>query len=70
MLRAQRGDMAAFRTLVEMFTDRVMRVMVTVLRCDRAMAEDLTQEVFLRLHRGCPVSTAGCALPPGCTPSR
>jgi RNA polymerase sigma-70 factor, ECF subfamily len=52
--RARRGDLDAFRTLVEMFQDRVMRVMVSVLHCDRAMAEDLTQEVFLRVHKGLP----------------
>ena len=54
MLRAKHGDLDAFRTLVEMFQDRVMRVMVAVLRCDRAIAEDLTQEVFLRVHGGLP----------------
>lgn len=54
MLRAQRGDDAGFRQLVEMFQDRVMRTMVNVLRCDRAMAEDLSQEVFLRVHKGLP----------------
>jgi RNA polymerase sigma-70 factor (ECF subfamily) len=37
-----------------MFQDRVMRVMVSVLKCDRATAEDLSQEVFLRVHRGLP----------------
>lgn len=54
MLRAQQGDLDAFRTLVEMFQDRVMRVMNSVLHCDRAMAEDLCQEVFLRVHKGLP----------------
>jgi RNA polymerase sigma-70 factor (ECF subfamily) len=54
MLRARRGDVDAFRVLVEMFQDRVMRVMVSVLHCDRAMAEDLCQEVFLRVHKGLP----------------
>lgn len=54
MLRAQRGDLDAFRELVEMFQDRVMRVMTSVLHCDRAMAEDLCQEVFLRVHKGLP----------------
>lgn len=54
MLQAQDGDHDAFRGLVEMFQDRVMRVMVSVLRCDRAMAEDLCQEVFLRVHKGLP----------------
>ncbi len=54
MLAAQRGDLEAFSALMVMFTDRVMRVMTTVLRCDRATAEDLCQEVFLRVHRGLP----------------
>ncbi len=54
MLRARQGDVDAFRVLVEMFQDRVMRVMVSVLHCDRAMAEDLCQEVFLRVHKGLP----------------
>jgi RNA polymerase sigma-70 factor (ECF subfamily) len=54
MLRAQQGDHDAFRTLVEMFQNRVMRVMVSVLHCDRAMAEDLSQEVFMRVHKGLP----------------
>jgi RNA polymerase sigma-70 factor (ECF subfamily) len=39
---------------VEMFSDRVMRVMTNVLHCDRGIAEDLAQEVFLRVHKGLP----------------
>jgi len=54
MLRAQRGDLDAFRILLEMFQDRVMRVMTSVLHCDRAISEDLCQEVFLRVHKGLP----------------
>ena len=54
MLAARRGDAHAFRTLVEMFQNRVMRVMVSVLHCDRSMAEDLSQEVFMRVHKGLP----------------
>ena len=54
MLRARAGDVEAFRVLVEMFQDRVMRVMVSVLHCDRAFAEDLCQEVFLRVHKALP----------------
>jgi RNA polymerase sigma-70 factor, ECF subfamily len=54
MLRARQGDAEAFRVLVELFADRVMRVMVSVLHCDRAMAEDLSQEVFLRVHKALP----------------
>lgn len=54
MLRAQRGDLDAFRALIEMFQDRVFRVVIAVLRCDRGTAEDLCQEVFLRVHKGLP----------------
>lgn len=54
MQRAQRGDLDAFRQLIEMFQDRVFRVVTAVLRCDRATAEDLSQEVFLRVHKGLP----------------
>ena len=50
--RAQAGDRDAFRTLVEQFSDRVMRVIVNVMHCDRATAEDLCQETFLRIHGG------------------
>lgn len=49
---AQRGDLVAFGQLVAGHTDRVMRVMMSMLHCDRATAEDLCQEVFLRVHRG------------------
>lgn len=54
MLAAQKGDVEAFRTLLEMYQDRVMRTMTSVLRCDRTIAEDLCQEVFLRVHKGLP----------------
>jgi RNA polymerase sigma-70 factor (ECF subfamily) len=50
--RAQRGDGDAFGALVDGHADRVMRIMIHVLHCDRAAAEDLCQEVFLRVHRG------------------
>ncbi|MFM1873619.1 MAG: polymerase sigma factor SigW [Planctomycetota bacterium] len=59
MLAAQRGDLTAFGRLVAMFTDRVMRVMTSMLRCDRATAEDLCQEVFLRVYRGLPSFDGG-----------
>lgn len=51
---AQQGDEQAFRSLVEMFQSRVMRVVVAVLKCNRATAEDLSQEVFLRVYKGLP----------------
>jgi RNA polymerase sigma-70 factor, ECF subfamily len=54
MLRAQQGDLDAFRVLIEMFQDRVYRIVTSILHCDRATAEDMSQEVFLRVHKGLP----------------
>ncbi|MBK8100857.1 MAG: sigma-70 family RNA polymerase sigma factor [Planctomycetes bacterium] len=54
MLRAQKGDLDAFRVLIEMFQDRVYRIVTSILHCDRATAEDMSQEVFLRVHKGLP----------------
>lgn len=54
VLRAQAGDPDAFRELVETFQTKVLRLMIRVLDCDRSFAEDLCQEVFLRVHRGLP----------------
>lgn len=56
MRRAQQGDLDAFRELVETFQNRILRLMIRVLHCDRSFAEDLTQEVFLRVHKGLPTS--------------
>lgn len=53
-IAAQGGDMDAFRILLETFQDKVFRVVTTVLRCDRAIGEDLCQEVFLRVYKGLP----------------
>jgi RNA polymerase sigma-70 factor, ECF subfamily len=48
--RCRRGDPAAWRALVERFTPPVYRLAVRMLK-DRAEAEDVSQEVFLRMHR-------------------
>ena len=52
--RARQGDQEAFRTLVEQNQDRILRLAMRVLHSDRATAEDLCQEVFLRAFRGLP----------------
>jgi len=52
--RAQRGDVEAFAGLVAAFQDRIFRVITAVLHCDRATAEDLCQEVFLRVYKALP----------------
>jgi RNA polymerase sigma-70 factor (ECF subfamily) len=48
--RCRRGDPAAWRALVERFTPLVYRLAARMLR-DGAEAEDVSQEVFLRMHR-------------------
>src|SRR5438067_9606194 len=50
MLRVQRGDAEAFAELQHRYAARVFGYFCRLLR-DRAEAEDLTQDVFLRLYR-------------------
>ncbi len=50
MLRVRDGDDAAFAQLVERYQDRVVGIFHHVLR-DREAAEDLAQDVFLRVYR-------------------
>jgi RNA polymerase sigma-70 factor (ECF subfamily) len=50
MLQVKRGNDEAFACLQERYTPRVFGYFCRLLR-DRAEAEDLTQEVFLRLYR-------------------
>ena len=51
--RCRRGDDAAFQELVDQYKDLVYAVIArTVL--DRSRADDLAQDVFLRVHRGLP----------------
>lgn len=52
VVRARDGDGDAFRALVETHQDQILRLAMRVLRCDPAFAEDLAQEVFLRVFRG------------------
>jgi RNA polymerase sigma-70 factor (ECF subfamily) len=51
--RCQRGDDAAFRELVDRYKNLVFALMAGAID-DRARAEELSQEVFLRVHRGLP----------------
>jgi RNA polymerase sigma-70 factor, ECF subfamily len=48
--RCRRGEPGAWRALIERFTPLVYRLAVRMLR-DGAEAEDVSQEVFLRMHR-------------------
>jgi RNA polymerase sigma-70 factor (ECF subfamily) len=50
MLRAQRGDEEAFAQLVAAYQDRLVGIF-THLVGSRETAEDLAQDVFLRVHR-------------------
>jgi RNA polymerase sigma-70 factor (ECF subfamily) len=50
MLRAQQGDDAAFEALVANYQDRLVAVLYHILG-KQETAEDLAQEVFLRIYR-------------------
>lgn len=58
MRRAQRGDEAAFATLVRANEARVFNYVLRVLG-DRALAEDVTQEIFLRVFQALPQLSFG-----------
>ena len=51
--RAQQGEAPAFEALVERYKHRVFGLIVRSIG-DRQRAEDLAQDVFLRVHRGLP----------------
>jgi len=51
--RAQRGDERAFATIVRTYEQPVYNYVLRLVG-DRALAEDLTQEVFLRVYQGLP----------------
>ncbi len=49
--KAQRGDARAFSALVSMYEAPVYNYVLRMVG-DRTLAEDLTQDVFLRIHHG------------------
>ncbi len=51
--RAQRGDERAFTTIVRAYERPVFNYVLRLVG-DRSLAEDLTQEVFLRVYQGLP----------------
>jgi len=51
--RCRHGDDAAFEELVNQYKDLVFALIARTTQ-DRSRAEDLAQEVFLRVHRGLP----------------
>ena len=50
-MAAQRGDSEAFRALYDAYAPHVLRTALSLVR-DRDVAEDVTQETFLSVHRG------------------
>src|SRR5262245_36914446 len=51
--RCRRGDEGAFQELVNQYKDLVFSIIARTAR-NASSAEDLAQEVFLRIHRGLP----------------
>jgi RNA polymerase sigma-70 factor (ECF subfamily) len=51
--RCRRGDEGAFQELVDRYKDLVFALIARTIQ-DRSRAEDLAQDVFLRIHRGLP----------------
>lgn len=51
--RCRRGDESAFRELVDRYKNLVFALIARTVQ-DRARAEELAQDVFLRVHRGLP----------------
>jgi RNA polymerase sigma-70 factor (ECF subfamily) len=51
--RCRSGDEHAFQELVDRYKDLVFALIARTLQ-DRSRAEDLAQDVFLRIHRGLP----------------
>src|SRR5262245_31985030 len=51
--RCRSGDENAFRELVEQYKDLVFALIARTVQ-DRSRAEDIAQDVFLRIHRGLP----------------
>jgi RNA polymerase sigma-70 factor (ECF subfamily) len=51
--RCRRGDDAAFQELVERYKNLVFALIARTIQ-DRSRAEDVAQDVFLRVHRGLP----------------
>src|ERR687883_597287 len=51
--RCRAGDEAAFQELVDRYKDLVFALIARTVQ-DRSRAEDLAQDVFLRIHRGLP----------------
>jgi RNA polymerase sigma-70 factor, ECF subfamily len=58
--KAQRGDERAFSLIVRAYETPVFNYVLRLVGGDRALAEDLTQEVFLRVYQGLPKFSLRC----------
>src|SRR3978361_547299 len=58
--RAQKGDHAAFCEIMDAYEGPVFNYVLRMLAGDRALAEDLSQEVFLRVYQGLPGFNLRC----------
>jgi len=56
--KAQRGDERAFSLILRAYETPVFNYVLRLVNGDRSLAEDLTQEVFLRVYQGLPKFSA------------
>ena len=57
--KAQRGDEHAFRLILNAYETPVYNYVLRMVG-DRALAEDLSQEIFLRIYQGLPGFSLRC----------
>ena len=62
--KAQRGDERAFSLIVRAYEQPVYNYVLRLVG-ERSLAEDLTQEVFLRVYQGLRASPTGRSSRPG-----
>jgi len=58
--KAQRGDERAFSLILRAYETPVFNYVLRLVGGDRSLAEDLTQEVFLRVFQGLPKFSLRC----------
>jgi RNA polymerase sigma-70 factor, ECF subfamily len=58
--KAQRGDERAFAIILRMYETPVYNYVLRLTNGDKSLAEDLTQEVFLRVFQGLPRFSLRC----------
>ena len=58
--KAQRGDERAFAIILRTYETPVYNYVLRLTNGDRSLAEDLTQEVFLRVFQGLPRFSLRC----------